>query len=86
MAAKVLDTVRFRNDGETYTLTREDVIRAVATVEPEPVRTHAVTIEGRRFPIKQAFSVATGMDKLDFITETARRNLMKLGFKAERVS
>lgn len=68
------------------TLSRSHVIAAVADLDPEPVRTHAVEVQGRVFPVKQVFEAATGVDRGDFISTTARRHLKALGFKLFRVT
>lgn len=74
------DEISFTADGKPFRLTRESVIKAMAGVEPEPIRSHAVEVSHRWYPVKQAFECATGLDRSDFISTTARRNLRKLGF------
>lgn len=79
-------SVTFRVNGMQMTLTTDQVRRAVRGVDPEPLRTHAVDIDGRRFPMKQPFALATGLDRLDFTTNQARTQLMRLGFPVVRVT
>jgi hypothetical protein len=40
---------------------------------PDPIRTHWVEIDGRRWPPKQAFRVATGLTDEPFISHFALR-------------
>jgi hypothetical protein len=43
-------------------------------------------VDGKPYPVKQAFSVASGMDRLDFTTNQARHALARLGFEVVRVN
>jgi hypothetical protein len=72
--------VRFTMDGRSFELHRSEVERAMAGVAPEPVRSHSVEIGGTWYPVKQAIELATGVDRSDFISTAARRQLKKLGF------
>ncbi len=76
--------VEFTVNGRAYSVSREDVVRALKGVPAEPVRSHAVTVTGVRYPVKQAFAAVTGLDRLDFTSAVARRNLDKLGFELHR--
>lgn len=78
------DEVEFTVNGRTFSLSRQDVIRALRGVPAEPVRSHSVTVTGVRYPVKQAFAAVTGLDRLDFTSAVARRNLDKLGFELHR--
>lgn len=76
--------VEFTVNGQPFSLTGQDVIRALRGIPPEPVRSHSVTVAGVRYPVKQAFAAVTGLDRLDFTSAVARRNLGKLGFELHR--
>jgi len=67
-----------------FRLEAEEVQRALQGRLPDPIRDHYVVIGGRRFPPKQAISVATGLDRADFTTHQARRVLSRLGFVVGR--
>ena len=71
--------------GQTVLLSREQVIRSLKEIAPERLQKHAVEIEGRRYPVKQAFALTTGQDVLDFTTTQARRALKQLGFEVIRI-
>jgi len=45
---------------------REHVERALRGQTPERLHTHAVEVNGKSWPPKQAFEAATGLDRLDF--------------------
>lgn len=77
--------VAFTLNGRPMRLTRAEVESAVSGIEAEPIRTHAVEIDGRLFPPKQPFALATGIDRLDFTTNQARTQLRRLGFRVERM-
>ncbi len=67
-----------------FRLSASEVARALRSVDPEPINSHYVVIESRRFPPKQVISVVTGLDRADFTSHQARRTLMRLGFTAGR--
>jgi hypothetical protein len=77
-------TKEVRIAGQPFTLRRRDVVRALRTVDPEPIGSHYVVVGTRRFPPKQVISAVTGLDRADFTTHQARRTLMRLGFSAGR--
>ena len=74
----------FQIAGQRFELEHEQVERALATVSPEPIREHYAIVAGRRYPLKQALSYLTGLDRADFTTHQARRILRRLGFVAAR--
>lgn len=76
--------VEFTVNGQAFSVSREDVIHTMDGVPAEPVRSHSVTVTGVRYPVKQAFAAVTGLDRLDFTSAVARRNLGKLGFELHR--
>ena len=80
-----MSAVSFQLNGEQWTLTDADVKAAVKPLAPEPPRTHVVLIDGSTYPVKQAFSAATGLDRLDFTTNQARTVLKRLGLVVTRV-
>ncbi|WP_222611977.1 DUF6884 domain-containing protein [Knoellia locipacati] len=73
--------MRFTMDGESFELSA-DVVRARLTGQvPEVVREYWVEIDGRRWPVKQVISLATGVsDRQRFQSQSARRWLQNLGF------
>ena len=77
--------ITFTLNGEKVTLSTTQIETAIAGVEPEPLRTHAVEINGRLYPIKQPFALALGLDRLDFTTHQARTQLRRLGLPVSRV-
>jgi hypothetical protein len=70
--------------GRPFVLSRRDVVRALRSIDPEPIASHFVVVGDRRFPPKQVISAVTGVDRADFTTHQARRTLMRLGFAAGR--
>jgi hypothetical protein len=70
--------------GKPFDLRRSEVLKAMLDVEPEPISSHFVVVDSRRFPPKQVISQITGLDRADFTTHQARRTLLRLGFTAGR--
>jgi hypothetical protein len=70
--------------GQPFVLRSSDVVQALRDVDPEPIKSHFVVIDARRFPPKQVVSEITGLDRADFTTHQARRTLIRLGFPAGR--
>lgn len=78
------DAIEFVVNGESLALTRDGVLEAMRGIAAEPVRNHSVSVGGVSFPVKQVFECATGLDRLDFTSAVARRNLARLGFEVKR--
>ncbi len=72
--------IRFRIGGVEYLLSKEDVERQLQDVEPEVVREVAVTVKGKRYPVKQALAKVTGLLRGDFNTHTAMNVFRRLSF------
>jgi hypothetical protein len=70
--------------GQPFRLSDRDVLRAMRSLDPEPITSHFVVVGSRRFPPKQVIRAVTGLDRADFTTHQARRTLMRLGFAAGR--
>lgn len=73
--------MRFVLNGLAHNLDAQTVIERVRGVPPEAVRTHAVGIEGVAFPVKQAFELASRIDRAHFTSQTAVLQLQALGFE-----
>jgi Holliday junction resolvase-like predicted endonuclease len=71
----------FTLNGHRHELTRELVEARLADVPPDTIRKHAVRVNDTWFPVIQAFEVATGIARSEFISHTARRHLAALGFE-----
>lgn len=67
-----------------FALRREGVERATRGVLPEPIASHYVVVDRRRYPPKQVIGLVTGLDRADFTSHQARRVLMGLGFAVGR--
>jgi hypothetical protein len=70
--------------GKDFELDAAGVERAVADVDPEPIREHYVVIGRRRYPPKQVLAAVTSLDRGDFTTHQARSILRRLGFGVHR--
>jgi hypothetical protein len=58
----------------------EAVRSALRAGAPDDVRQHWVDVDGVRWPPKQALSLATGIDRREFTSHLALRQLQRLGF------
>jgi hypothetical protein len=67
--------------GLSHELDRELVSRRLRRIVPDAVRKHGVEVDGKVYPIKQAFAAVTGLQPLDFGTHTARAAFKKLGYR-----
>lgn len=81
MKEQVPGSIGFTLNGRRYELSRAVVEARVAGVVPDTIRKHAVCINGTWFPAIQAFEVAVGVPRSEFISHTARRHLAALGFE-----
>ncbi len=57
--------MRFQLNGVTHDIDPAEARSRILTSIPDPVRTHWVEIEGRRWPVKQAFETATRIARAD---------------------
>lgn len=67
-----------------FELRRDRIERVMRGTLPEPITSHYVVIDRRRYPPKQAIGLVTGIDRADFTSHQARRILMGLGFPVGR--
>lgn len=81
MSSQGRAAIRFTLNGQCHELTREDVEARLVDVAPDAIRKHPVRVNDTWFPAVQAFEVATGIPRSEFISHTARRHLAALGFE-----
>ena len=73
-------TTEFTLNGQRRQLSSQAVRARVLPTPPDPVRTHWVEIDGRRWPPKQAFRTALDLRDEPFISHFAIRVFRRLGF------
>jgi hypothetical protein len=71
----------FEMNGERYTLSGEQVEAALTGKEPEVIQDLAVGVNGRWWPVKQAFGAALGKPHSEFNSRRAFDLLRRLGFQ-----
>ena len=71
MTSRGRTAITFTLSGRRYELTRTDVESRLAGVAPDAIRKHAVRVNDIWFPAIQAFEVATGIPRSEFISHTA---------------
>ena len=79
------EQITFVVNGKLLRLSRRDVESCIRGLSPQPIQRHAVEVGETTYPVKQVFEAATGLDRLDFTSAVARRNLGRLGFVVVRV-
>ena len=81
MSSQGRASIQFTLNGQRYELSRVGVESRLADVAPDAIRKHAVRVNDTWFPVIQAFEVATGIPRSEFISHTARRHLSALGYE-----
>lgn len=74
---------KFTIGGKTYSVTADDIIKAMKDKEPEAIRNYYVEIANKRYPIKQVLYETLGLIKIAFTSMDAYRVLEKLGFEVK---
>jgi hypothetical protein len=72
--------------GRERDITKDEVIRKMRGVEPEPIREHLVDIAGTTYPPKQVLETATPWNRRSFTSLEAVRVLTRVGFTCRRAS
>jgi hypothetical protein len=72
--------------GREREITKEEVIRKMRGVDPEPTREHLVEIAGTAYPPKQVLETVTDWDRRSFTSLEAVRVLSRVGFVCRRAS
>lgn len=70
-------------NGKLYSLAKDEVRESLQGVEPRGRSKYFVSIAGKRYPIKQIVSIATGLPVIMFTSADACRILSRLGFEIE---
>ena len=81
MEVASVQTLQFTVSGRRFELSRRLVEDRLAGLAPETIVKHAVKINDVWYPVTQAFEVALGVPRRQFITDTARRHFASLGFE-----
>lgn len=72
--------------GRGREVTKDEVIRNMRGVKPEPIREHLVEIAGAAYPPKQVLETVTEWDRRSFTSLEAVRVLMRVGLTCRRAS
>ena len=78
--------MRVKFAGKIYELEKKHVEKSLRGVDPETGRRFFIEINGVKYPIKQAVSVAIGRPAMEIGTNTAYSTLRKLGFEVTDVA
>jgi hypothetical protein len=77
---------RFIVGGRELDLTKDEIVRKMRNVRPEPIRKHVIEISGTEFPPKQVLEQVTGWDRRSYTTMEANRVLARLGLPSRRAA
>lgn len=77
--------MEFQLGGKGYVLSKDEVEDYLKHIAPEDVRKHYVSVNGRRYPVKQALAATIGRPVTDFITTDAIRVFSNLGFEVGNI-
>tara|TARA_R110002124_G_scaffold1331_1_gene7635 strand:+ start:7609 stop:8385 length:777 start_codon:yes stop_codon:yes gene_type:complete len=72
--------MEFTVNGTEFSLSPDEVRRKLKNHAPAKLHQYTVTIDSQVWPVKQAFSIATGLSHSQFQSQTARRQLKRFGF------
>jgi len=78
--------VKFTIRGVVYDIERNDVLKTLKGVEPEPFTRRSkyyVEVDGKKYPIKQVIGLVTGLPRVAFTAMDAYRILTRLGFEVK---
>jgi len=73
--------MEFTLSGNKFNLNPKDVLNKMQGVPPEIIRTHAVNLNGKLYPVKQVVSIITNLSKADFNSHQAHQILKRLGLQ-----
>lgn len=76
--------MKFTLNGEQHDVDPSDARARLAAHPPEPIQTHWVELDGRRWPPKQALEVVLGVQRAGFTTYRAAEILRRLGLATSR--
>lgn len=77
--------MEFTLRGKAFSLTYEDVVRAMQDVPAEPIKRYVVEVGDRVYPPKQVLARATGLPAIAFTTQDAYRLLNRMGLSVATV-
>jgi hypothetical protein len=72
--------------GRGRDITKEEVIRMMRGIKPEPIREHLVEIAGTAYPPKQVLETVTDWNRRSFTSLEAVSVLTRVGFVCRRAS
>jgi len=73
--------MRIRVRNKAYYITKEEIKKKLAKVEPEAGNKYFIKIQNKRYPIKQVISKVFSIPKAEFNSQEAYRILRNLKFK-----
>ena len=71
----------FTLGGRSLNWSYEKVVKSLRGVQPETIQKYYVEVGNTKYPIKQAFAVATGFSLAAFTSQHAYRMLQSVGFE-----
>lgn len=72
--------MQIKHAGRFYNLERRNIENVLKSAEPENGQRFFIASGGKKYPLKQVFSLATGVPTMAFPTNQAFSVLSRLGF------
>jgi hypothetical protein len=72
-------SVKFTLRGKDFDLGKDDISAAAKRLSPGRVQKYSAVVNGKRFPIRQLVSAATGVPTIEITSQDAYRILQKFG-------
>ena len=76
--------IRFILGSKAFIISKDE-IKKIEGIQPEPIRKYYIEIEEEQYPIKQVFSIITGLPLAAFTSQDAFRILRKFGFEIKEI-
>lgn len=78
--------MRFQPNGVSHDIDPAEAQSRILGSIPDPLRTHWVEIEGRRWPVKQAFETATRIARAEYTSHQALHVFKRPGFRTSEIA
>jgi hypothetical protein len=72
--------IEFTQGGKRFEMERGDFEKATKSIRPGRIQKYSVLLHGKRYPIRQVVSAATGIPAIELTSNSAYRILKKFDF------
>jgi hypothetical protein len=75
--------IEFTQGGKRFEMERDDFVKAMKGIHPGRVQKYSMILHGKRYPIRQVVSEATGIPTIALTSHDAYRILKKFDFSID---